>query len=385
MNHVVKIITVIVLICSATKCSKAQEDKSEENNIESIERVRDLTESTCLDTDSSFQVTGQGTITCTSGWSGATLATKCQDSQFLSSCPRLCGTCCDDFSSEQRFVITSVYLPSGNNKKCQWVLNKDTYYRCSLEEVIYHCAGSCRTCDTLQPSVQPTSMPSQGPSISPTLLPSVSPSDNPSLAPSENPTLLPSTSPSNMPSTVPSKLPSLYPSSAPSSNPSIVPSSKPSDEPSFSPSMCVDEDDWATVDPSGTFTPKNCAAIEEMPDFWCDFMSQFPKDGKSTLEACCICGGGKHVPISPSSVPSIYTHMPSISHGPSNIPSEFPSMKPSECVDEQDFLWDVNAGLGCAQMSSGFCTQFMGTVYNGKNTMTACCVCGGGTHVPALP
>jgi hypothetical protein len=173
-----------------------------------------------------------------------------------------------------------------------------------------------------------------------------------------------------MPSTVLSELLSLYPSSVQSSNPSMVPSINLSDEPSFPPSKCVDKDDWVTVDLSGTFQPKNFAAIEEMPDFWCNLMSQFPKDDKSTLEAYCICRGGPHVPISSSSVPLIYSHTPSISYGPSNIPSEFPSMAPSECVDEQNFLWDVNAGLGCAQMSSGFCTDYIGTVHNGKTIMT---------------
>jgi hypothetical protein len=33
-------------------------------------------------------------------------------------------------------------------------------------------------------------------------------------------------------------------------------------------------------------------------------------------------------------------------------------------------------------MSVSFCGRFSHEWYNGKNTLLACCICGGGTHLP---
>lgn len=131
----------------------------------------------------------------------------------------------------------------------------------------------------------------------------------------------------------------------------------------------------------GQFQNKTCTMIAELPDFWCGYFSSHVNNGKTTYEACCACGGGTHVDVEPSSQPSISTS-PSSSHSPST--TQQPSIQPTECVDEPGFMWDSTLGYGCDDLtSSNFCNTFASVVYDGKTTLTACCLCGGGINVSA--
>ena len=71
----------------------------------------------------------------------------------------------------------------------------------------------------------------------------------------------------------------------------------------------------------------------------------------------------------PSTFPSI---APSI--------STEPSVSPTECINDSNWYWNVNEGYGCAEVSASFCEDFRYSWYNGKNSLSACCVCGGGAH-----
>jgi hypothetical protein len=194
--------------------------------------------------------------------------------------------------------------------------------------------------------------------------------------------LTPSLVPSSIPSLKPSQHPSLIPSTYPSDVPSLKPSQHPSDVPSLQPSACIDESGWATLDPTGTWSGKTCTDIAEL-EFWCSFFFPYPYHGKTPYEACCSCGGGTHVPVEPSSAPSVVLSVtPSMSPQPSLLPSQIPSNVPSACVDESSYIWFSDLGFGCAEMTASFCADFAAIVVNGKTATTACCICGGGTHVP---
>ena len=136
------------------------------------------------------------------------------------------------------------------------------------------------------------------------------------------------------------------------------------------PSECEDEVGWETLDPSPSarWSGINCTQVEELPEQWCSFLAPYVNLGKSTYEACCICGGGDHIPVAPS--------LP---------PSEVPSDAPTECVDEPGWLWNVPLGYGCESLSFSFCDDVDDIWYNGKNSYLACCVCGGGAHAPLAP
>ena len=187
-------------------------------------------------------------------------------------------------------------------------------------------------------------------------------------------------------------MPSLIPSAGPSHNPSSIPSSiptvTPSSIPGSAPRDCVDEVDW-TVD-SSTFPGRTCDDIAESPGQWCGYFG--PSKGKSPLEACCACGGGKHVPVAPSSMPSKIpstapsttihpslipsqspSYAPSTSHHPSIKASDIPSSAPSECEDEPDWIWDVPNNLDCPSLTTSFCGP--GLTAKGMTSLEACCVC----------
>ena len=220
------------------------------------------------------------------------------------------------------------------------------------------------------PSSKPSVFPSSKPSLNPTLAPSSFPSVFPSTQPSVRPSSIPSTKPSNHPSFIPSIKPSSHPSETPSIvptlNPSSNPSSKPSTIPSASPSDCVDEPNWQTLDPKGVWSGKTCSEIGELA-FWCSYLAPYVYNNKGTYEACCGCGGGDHVPVPPSERPSI-------------------SPSPTQCADDPDWFWDASNGYGCESVSSSFCNDSSINVwYNGKNAQLACCVCGGGNHIPLEP
>ena len=63
------------------------------------------------------------------------------------------------------------------------------------------------------------------------------------------------------------------------------------------------------------------------------------------------------------------------------MPSTEPSVSPVECIDDSSWYWDVGNGYGCAQVSGSFCDNLSTFWHNGKNSLSACCVCGGGAHI----
>ena len=294
--------------------------------------------STCLDSESSFEVSSVGSVTC-KGWTESS-AYKCQFSAFVTNCPRTCGQCCDDFSSTERFEVTTINL-SSPYKLCGWVLKKHTLYRCSFEEVKYHCPGSCDICATPSPSLvlsdtpsinptdlptsskpssEPTRPPSPAPSPFPTARPSNSPSESPSDSPSVHLSDYPSLRPSINPTDEPTSVPSLEPTSKPSSQPSLMPSSKPSQHPSSLPTSIPSS--TPSLKPSQSPSSKPSSKPSSEPS---SKPSLNPSSEPSTKPS-----------LLPSSQPSAKpTTTPSLqpssnpSSEPSLIPSSNPSSKPS--------------------------------------------------------
>jgi hypothetical protein len=128
---------------------------------------------------------------------------------------------------------------------------------------------------------------------------------------------------------------------------------------------CVDEPSWTTVDPGGVFSGASCDTISQKPTILCDFFSPYPKDGKETYDACCACSEYK----------------PSAS--PSSSPSTSPSSSPSVCYDDPSWFFDSSKGYGCEELleCDELCDVFKNDwSSNGKNSYTACCLCGGGVH-----
>jgi len=94
-----------------------------------------------------------------------------------------------------------------------------------------------QTCFADEPSVAPSSPPSQGPSWSPTSGPSYTPSLSPTQIPSSRPSSTPSENPTAVPSSLPTSKPSLVPTSSPTTSPSNSPSMVPTGSPTMSPSV----------------------------------------------------------------------------------------------------------------------------------------------------
>jgi hypothetical protein len=114
----------------------------------------------------------------------------------------------------------------------------------------------------------------------------------------------------------PSEIPSLLPSAEPSQSqsptfngPSDVPSISlhPSNFPSSAPSDCEDEPGWKIMTNHGSVFNIGCAAMKK-PDgsLRCDesLIDTLPYYGKVAWEACCVCGGGDHIIVAPSQVPT---------------------------------------------------------------------------------
>lgn len=217
-------------------------------------------------------------------------------------------------------IENTVASSLGNEKACA-VFHDDIYNGKSIYEACCFCGGS----DELP--------------IAPSMVPSTSPTDDPSSYPTRSPTQKPSVSihPSEDPSGYPSDIPSLVPSAVPTVEPSTIPSLLPSAVPSISlkPSACENEPNWKLND-----TNAECADLEILVnkarsmDFdLCIYFENYLYGGKNIHEACCICGGGDHVPIAPSMTPSVFptdTKMPSTLPSFSVSPSEEPSNRPSD-------------------------------------------------------
>ena len=143
------------------------------------------------------------------------------------------------------------------------------------------------------------------------------------------------------PSELPSDKPSILPSESlqPTFNgPSSVPSESlyPSQEPSTAPSICIDEPGWKINTTKGFVFDIGCEDMDK-PDgsSRCEesLEGSKPYFGKVAYEACCTCGGGDHIPVAPSQIPSVLpSDEPSVlpSDEPSVLPSDEPSVLPSD-------------------------------------------------------
>ena len=141
-----------------------------------------------------------------------------------------------------------------------------------------------------------------------------------------------------------SKFRSLVPSDSPSSNPSVSvfpslsPSDSPSAVPSTRPSECVDELDWQfDHDHEETTIVLNCLSFTNSNDpvALCERFKDIDFKQKTASLACCACGGGQHISVIPSGMPSDQpsrspSDSPSKSPAPSNHPSKAPSFGPTE-------------------------------------------------------
>ena len=122
-----------------------------------------------------------------------------------------------------------------------------------------------------------------------------------------------------------------YPSLEPSSSPST--SSLPTIEPipSSSPSDCEDEPNWF-FDPEKRL---GCKSIISDPVDFCYRLKDVDYNGKTVMNACCICQGGIHKSREPSIEPSVSqipSATPTETIAPSFYPSDLPSTTPSESM-----------------------------------------------------
>ena len=90
----------------------------------------------------------------------------------------------------------------------------------------------------------------------------------------------------------------------------------PSTEPSTEPTACEDEPGWFFDTLKDGTTKLGCAAFESNPEELCKKFGEIEHNHKTAALACCICGGGDHQSVAPSSSPSL-------------LPSSEPSIKPS--------------------------------------------------------
>ena len=134
----------------------------------------------------------------------------------------------------------------------------------------------------------------------------------------------------------------------------------------------------------------NCTQVASEEN-WCDAiwaLNDHAFNGKGVKEACCACQGSRFTSTYPSTAPST---KPSISMRPSVIsenPSAAPSSQPSDCIDEPNWFFNEDKGLGCTAISEQpetYCAQFSPIWYKDKNTYLACCECGGGLHQSVAP
>jgi len=133
----------------------------------------------------------------------------------------------------------------------------------------------------------------------------------------------------------------VFPSSSPTVQPSVSQEPSfhefPSTIPSTQPSVCRDEPDWhfLTEILNGTQTIKiNCSWLGDN-DHLCEKFTDCYYNAKNVFLACCVCGGGDHFSVAPSSFPSLSpsakpSFQPSISMNPSDTPTMLPSTSPSD-------------------------------------------------------
>ena len=128
-------------------------------------------------------------------------------------------------------------------------------------------------------------------------------------------------------STFKTTFPSLQPTSSPTL--SFIPTIEPI--PSSQPSDCENEPHWYFYSLDDHILDCDNIIINDL----CDRFKDIDYNGKTVLEACCICGGGKHQSRQPSDTPSlsqIPSLSPSVSEQPSTKPSTIPSSMPSQSL-----------------------------------------------------
>ena len=136
-------------------------------------------------------------------------------------------------------------------------------------------------------------------------------------------------------STFKSTVPSLLPTGSPSM--SYIPTIEPI--PSSQPSDCENEPDWHFFSIDNNILGCDNIISNDEEDM-CARFSDIDYDGKTVMEACCICGGGKHQSRQPSDGPSLSqtpSSAPSTSAKPSKNPSAEPSFQPSESAVPSSF------------------------------------------------
>ena len=171
---------------------------------------------------------------------------------------------------------------------------------------------------------------------------------------------------SEIPTTLPSPSPSIFPSI--STIPSI------SKSPSDAPSVCRDESGW--IDSKGD----GCDTYDEN-SYYCQlYNGQYKNFGKTANEACCICGGGDHKSAIAIGVPS---GSPSVSVPPTASPK--PTDIATVCRDDPGWTDSFYDGCDVFDSKPYFCNWYAGAYINfGKSCSEACCICGGGDHIPEL-
>ena len=180
----------------------------------------------------------------------------------------------------------------------------------------------------------------------------------------------------------PTVIASSNPSTYPTTIPSFTPSEFPSKNPSASPSACVDEVGWKGISSAHEhLSGLSCYRISQNPSVLCDF-HDVAYEGKLAKDACCVCGGGNHLSTAPSIAPSNNpTFVPTMSSHPTIFLEETPSTSPTTCKDEP-WYWSSSNNHDCGGIIPDHCGYFKHVYINGKNAYAACCVCGGGQHIP---
>ena len=168
----------------------------------------------------------------------------------------------------------------------------------------------------------------------------------------------------------------------------------PSTSPSESPTQCVDEPNWY-------WDVENSYGCSTVTNSFCGDLDQRWYNGKNAMLACCECGGGKHVALAPSEIPSVSptdspsskpsvlpSHIPSFQH--SSYPSIAQSFLPTtetyeECNDIEGWVtndpnefWSGKTCSAIAELPSFWCTYLSNFTSLDMSSFEACCACGGG-------
>jgi len=111
----------------------------------------------------------------------------------------------------------------------------------------------------------------------------------------------------------------------------------PSVTPSSRPSTCIDEPGWHfdTTDDADGGAQMGCESLNGNPAKLCEQFASFVYKQKTVALACCVCGGGDHQSVAPSTIPTSNPSLtpsetPSVSSAPSDDPSTYPSSSPSD-------------------------------------------------------